>query len=201
MNLEELKSKEPKSIDLVLDVALRALPKPEQPQPHTLAEEKVATASESAVEEASKIMQEAKEVDLKQPFAPKVYYEQVRQPQITTEAQAYEAEEQDKDILERVSSIGISSDLFNDSARCLAILIKCGLRDRRLGQACIAEADNLVRSLNVNDEDRASLVIEVAELLEESAKQLARTTEFTLREVDVEEGEFDEYCPSCASRL
>ena len=44
-------------------------------------------------------------------------------------------------------------------------------------------------------------MIEVAELLEESAKQLARTTERMLREVEVDEDEVDEYCPSCASRL
>ena len=70
------------------------------------------------------------------------------------------------------------------------------MRDRRLGQTCIAETDNLVRSLSVNDKDRAGLVIEVAELLEESAKQLARTTEFTIHEVEVNEGGLDEYCPS-----
>ena len=80
-------------------------------------------------------------------------------------------------------------------------MIKCGLRDGRLGQACIAEADSLLRNLNVSDEDRASLVIEVAELLEERAKQLARTIETTLREVELDEYELDEYCPSCASKL
>jgi len=199
INLDELKPKDPKSIALVLDSASRDMPKPERP--HTLTEERLATASEPVVEDAPETVQENEGMGLEQPISPEVSDQQITEAQIATEIRAPEPQVQDRHVLERVSYIGISSDMFNCSARCLAVLIKCGLMDKRLSQLCMAEADNLVRSLNIPVKDRAGRVIEVAELLGESANQLVRTIEFTLREVEVDEGELEGYCPSCASRL